>query len=126
MKKIYLRQQQLDEVVEIMRQFELAKNGIKKDGYTIVKHAVDSTDNSRIWKDYWEENHPSRHFPSEAHICPSCLTKRDNFVGGHVICNSGVYIIPVCSECNKKYKNTKANNHSFYVKETDMVRAPEN
>ena len=30
MKKIYLRQQQLDKVVEIMRQFELAKNGIKK------------------------------------------------------------------------------------------------
>ena len=35
MKKIYLRQQQLDEVVEIMRQFELAKNGIKKNGYAI-------------------------------------------------------------------------------------------
>ena len=58
MKKIYLRQQQLDEVVEIMRQFELAKNGIKKNGYTIVKHAVDSTDNSRIWNDYWEQTHP--------------------------------------------------------------------
>ena len=126
MKKIYLRRQQLEQLIKAMYKFELAKNGIKRSGYVIVKHAVNSTDNSHIWKDYWEENHPSHHFPEEAHICPSCLIKRDNFVGGHVTCDSGEYIIPVCSVCNKKYKYTKANDHLFYVKESDMVRAPEN
>ena len=113
---------------EVNRQliFHKAEIGIPQQGYSIVRHMRDSTDDSEIWKEYWEENHPSHHFPSEPHECPSCLSLKKDFVGGHVVSENDTHIIPVCRECNSTYKGDKADNHFFYVKSEDMVRVPQN
>ena len=62
-----------------------ARWGFSRKGYKIARHKIGTTDSSKNWKEYWEERHPSHHFPSEPHECPSCLFERDDFVGGHVI-----------------------------------------
>ena len=123
--RIFITEKQLQHLIAINMQFELAKIGFERKGYAIAQHAVDSTDDSETWKDYWEENHPSHHFPSEPHICPSCLLTRNKFVGGHIISDGETYIIPVCKKCNDSYKNSKANDHFFYVRQEDMIRVPE-
>lgn len=123
--RIFITEKQLQKIIEVKVQFELAKAGVVRDGYVIAQHAIGSTDDSKNWMDYWEKNHPSHRFPSEPHICPSCLLKRKKFIGGHIVSNDKTFILPVCKECNDTYKNNKANNHFFYVKQEDMVRAPE-
>ena len=125
MKKIMLTEEQLKQVIETEIQFVLAKLGFPRDGFSIAHHKDGSTDDTEIWKNYWEEQHPSHHFPSEPHICPSCLVKRNIFVGAHVIVGEDSFIIPTCKHCNDKFKGDKADNHYFYVKTEDMVRAPE-
>ena len=123
--RIFITEKQLQKIIAIKVQFELAKAGVERNGFVIAQHAVGSTDNSETWKDYWEEKHPSHHFPSEPHICPSCLLKRKKFIGGHIISNNKTYIVPVCKKCNDTYKNDKADKHFFYVRQEDMVCAPE-
>lgn len=118
---IIINEKQFEEIA-----FILAKIGCYIEGYKIAKHMKESTDDTDIWKDYWEEHHPSHHFPSEPHICPSCLTLKDDFVGGHLIIDDKTFIVPVCRSCNSTYKGEKADGHFFYVREQDMVRAPEN
>lgn len=125
MVRIFITEKQLRKIIDRNVQFELAKIGVKRDGYVIAQHAVGSTDNSEIWKDYWEKQHSSHHFPSAPHICPSCLLKRNKFIGGHITSDEKTYIIPVCKKCNDTYKNNEADSHFFYVKQEDMVRVPE-
>lgn len=124
-KKIYVTEEQLKELLEREVCLAMAQIGFPREGYSIVKHAVNSTDDSDVWKNYWEEHHDSHHFPSEPHVCPSCLIERDDFVGGHVVYEGELYIVPVCKNCNSEYKGQKAGEHSFYVKTSDMVPAPE-
>ncbi len=116
---------QLRDIIKRKVLFTLAGKGFNISGFSIVRHMKDSTDDSEIWKDYWEERHPSHHFPSEPHKCPSCLLKKDDFIGGHVICEGQTYIIPVCKGCNSEFKGDKADKHPFYVKTEDMVRVLE-
>lgn len=119
-------------IIEVLRKkirqiviLELAKYNFQRKGYKIVKHTINSTDDTEVWKNYWEKKHPSHHFPSEPHICPSCLEFKHEFVGGHIVFDGITYIAPVCDICNKKYKYSKADKHPFYIKSLDMVRAPE-
>ena len=123
--RVFFTEKQIRTIVNIEVQFELAKLGFPRDGFSIVHHKDGSTDDSEIWKDYWEEHHPSHHFPSDPHICPSCLIERNKFVGGHVVSNGETYIVPVCKHCNDEFKGVKAEKHYFYLKTDDMVRAPE-
>ena len=125
MKTIVITESQFRHLIKHMVVFELAKMGIEMPDYSIVHHKKDSTDDSQVWKEYWEKNHNSHHFPSEPHICPSCLLKKDDFVGGHVVCDSETFIIPVCRECNSEYKGDNADNHPFYVNTEDMVKVIE-
>lgn len=124
-KTITITEEQLRKIVEVEISLALAKAKFPIDGFSIVKHAVDSIDDSQNWSEYWEKNHESHHFPSEPHICPSCLLLKNDFVGGNVVCNGVTYILPVCETCNKEYKYSKAEEHPFYAKNGDMVRAPE-
>ena len=117
--------QAFNQVKDIVMTYIRAYEGVPKDGYKIARHKIGSTDNSKNWAKYWEEHHPSHHFPSEPHECPSCLLKKDDFVGGHVIIENKTYILPVCRECNSTYKNSNAHNHAFYVKMEEVVCAPE-
>lgn len=103
--------------------FYFAKIGVQKHGYKIARHKKHTSDDIN-WSKYWEENHPSHHFPSDPHVCPSCLTKETDFVGGHVIVNGETYILPVCRKCNSRYKYSKADKHAFYIKMEETVRAP--
>lgn len=123
--RLFLTEKQFRRILQIEIQFELAKSGIQREGFAIANHKVGSTDDTVNWKEYWEKKHPSHHFPSEPHICPSCLIERKEFVGGHIISEGETYIYPVCKHCNSTYKKTKAESHFFYVKKEDMVHAPE-
>lgn len=105
--------------------FELAKIGIELPDHSIVRHKKDSTDDSEIWIHYWEEHQNKPHFHSEHHNCPSCLLRKNDFVGGHVVCGNETFIIPVCRECNSTYKGDQADDHPFYVKTDYLVKAPE-
>lgn len=125
MKRILFTIKQLRKIIAIEVQFVLAKMGVRRDGYAIAQHAVDSTNDEQIWKEYWKDNHPSHNFPSPPHICPSCLLSGDTFIGGHIVSEGEIYIVPICKKCNDTYKNDKAKDHFFYVKLGDMVRAPE-
>ena len=122
---ITITEEQLRDIVVREVMFTLAKLNIPCSGYSIAKHKVDSTDNSKNWSQYWESNHAYHHFPSDANICPSCLLHKTDFVGGHITCSNDTYIIPVCDGCNKEYKCSKADEHPFYVKTEDMVRVLE-
>lgn len=122
MGKIALTESELRDFIKRVVVFVLAKIGTERSGYSIVRHKKDSTDDSHVWKEYWEEHHESHHFPSEPHICPSCLLLKDDFVGGHVVCDNETFIIPVCRECNSEYKGDKADEHPFYVATGDMVK----
>ena len=68
---------------------------------------------------------PHSKFPSQKDTCPSCLKRGNKFVGGHLIIEDHVYIVPVCENCNNTYKGEKAEHHFFYVNELDMVPVPE-
>ena len=115
----------IKDIVEKAVVFAFAKYGFPRPNLCIAHHKSPSPDDTEIWKDYWEEHHPSHHFPSEPHICPSCLMIQDDFVGGHLVIEDQTFIVPVCRVCNSTYKGEKADGHFFYVREQDMVRAPE-
>lgn len=104
----------------------LARSGYYREGYKIARHKIGSTDDSVNWKEYWKKNHRQKqNIPLELYRCPSCLMLKDDIVGGHIVVDDKTYIIPVCRECNSKYKGQNAREFAFYVKEEDMVRAPE-
>ena len=105
--------------------FIRANLGVPRPGFEIAHHKTNTSYDSINWSKYWEEHHPSHHFPSKPHTCPSCLKEQDDFVGGHVIVNNKTYILPVCRKCNSEYKNSKAERHAFYIKMEETVRAPE-
>lgn len=122
-RKVYINEEQSLYLIE-KEPFKSARLGLEKEGYVIAQHAVGSTDDSEIWKDYWEKNHYSHHFPSEPHICPSCQLPKEEFVGSHIVSQDEIFIAPICKECNDIYKNGKAEDHFFYIKQEDIVRAP--
>lgn len=113
---------ELQRLIARMVEFALASFGVPKRSHQIAYHKTNSTDNTEVWKDFWAENHSSHHFPSEPHICPSCLLQKNDFVGGHVVINGKTCIVPVCRECNSKYKGDEADEHAFYVRNEDVLR----
>ena len=123
--RIIITEKQFRKILKRELAFTLAKLGYQMGGKKIAHHKSPSTDNTHNWKDFWQEKQPLRSFPSRGQICPSCLLKKTIFVGGHVIIEDQTYIVPVCDECNKEFKGSKADEHFFYVNELDMVPAPE-
>lgn len=97
-----------------------------------IKYAKDTTDNSKIWFDYWikqtKENISGR---KEWH-CMCCNNKHipiNEMVGAHVVKANGadeaVYIYPTCDTCNKTYKGEKADTKTFSVPITELIPVPE-
>ncbi|MDE6534848.1 MAG: hypothetical protein K2K82_02440 [Muribaculaceae bacterium] len=88
-----------------------------------VHHMEESTDNSKIWIDFWEKS-TGRTIPSEGFKCPSCSETMTEIVGGHVIDDETgeKFITPVCLSCNSKFKNSMASEHHFYVRVCDLVK----
>lgn len=129
--KLILTEKQFRWLLNALHNFECARNGVHRDGYDIAKHEKNTSDNivpdgcNGKWENYWEKQHPSHHFPSEPHICPSCLCRKKKFVGAHVLVNSESFIYPLCKKCNDTYKGKDADSHFFYITSEDKVRAPE-
>lgn len=116
----------INQVMDIIMTHTRAYEGVPKDGYKIARHKIGSTDTSRNWIEYWEENNCQKYKVSSlvSYPCPSCLMMKKDLVGGHVVSEDKTYITPVCRECNSKYKKGNAREHAFYVKEEYMVHAP--
>lgn len=66
------------------------------------------------WLDYWQKNRNI-----VAGECRCCKKTCKDLLGGHVeaIGYSGVYILPLCPQCNNPN-----NRNTFYVPEQDFVR----
>ena len=102
--------------------FILAEIGVDVDGMYIAHHKTDSTDDSTTWIEYWKDQ---TSLNTDSCLCPSCMKRQDDLVGGHVETSEGDFIVPVCRECNSRYKGDSASKHPFYVERAKMVRVPE-
>lgn len=92
-----------------------------------VKHAKDTTDNSKVWFDYWLEHTKEDISNYQLWHCECCGedVPIDEMVGAHVIKADGsddtIYIYPTCGTCNKTYKGDKADVKEFSVPATELV-----
>lgn len=95
-----------------------------------IKHAKDTTDNSKVWFDYWikQTKEDISNLPTWNCECCNEEVPIGEMVGAHVIKADGsdetVYIYPTCDTCNKTYKGEKADIKVFSVPITKLVPAP--
>lgn len=95
-----------------------------------IKHAKDTTDNSKVWFDYWikQTKEDISNLPTWNCECCNEEVLIGEMVGAHVIKADGsdetVYIYPTCDTCNKTYKGEKADTKIFSVPITKLVPAP--
>lgn len=95
-----------------------------------IKHAKGTTDNSKIWFDYWIKQTKKDISNCLTWNCECCDKEVpiDKMVGAHVVKADGaddtIYIYPTCDTCNNTYKGEKADTKIFSVPITELVPAP--
>ena len=63
------------------------------------------------WLDYWEKKtgHKANH-------CSDCGNNKCDLVGGHVYYNGHIYLVPLCQDCDNKYKESEEENDLLFLK----------
>lgn len=95
-----------------------------------IKHAKNTTDNSKVWFDYWIEQVNKDVSNYKFWHCECCNNNVpiDEMVGAHVVkvdsSNETTYIYPTCDTCNKTYKGDKADIKEFVVPITELIPIP--
>lgn len=95
-----------------------------------VKHAKETTDDSKVWFDYWLEHTKEDVSKYQSWHCECCNhdVPIDEMVGAHVIkadnSDDTVYIYPTCATCNNTYKEDKADTKTFSVPATELIPTP--
>ena len=78
------------------------------------------------WIEYWSDNN-TKDIPETCPCCGKKMSDHGGKVGGHVRKTSDphgiVFITPICDECNKTYKESKAYEKYFFVDEKMLVPA---
>lgn len=92
-----------------------------------VKHAKNTTDNSKVWFDFWLEHTRENISNYKSWHCECCNkdVSINEMVGAHVIktdnSDDTIYIYPTCDTCNKTYKGDNADDKEFYVPITELI-----
>ena len=94
----------------------------------LIKHRGSNPHWTGNWIEYWKE-HSGKRVPTNCPCCGSQMITNGGAVGAHVVkvsCPKGeVFITPTCDICNKTYKESKTNDHTFLVDEDMLVPANE-